>query len=95
MTYEEFVKKVKRLEPGEPFIYFAGGDLAATRRAFPKIDKIARFVRACYELEYGELFQYRVNSGTTHYTLVLRVKLGMRKDGNGRFQEAERMAAYY
>lgn len=87
---------MKNLEPGVQYVYFTGLDLAFTRTWRKDVDYFAKFCWACYELGYGQIFKKRNNDNPTtfDYVVVLHSKLGMRKDGNGRFQEAQRMAGY-
>lgn len=94
--YETFERKMKNLEPNVQYIYFTGVDLSTTREWRPELDRMARFVRACFDLGYGQLFKRRNKDRPREfdYIVVLHEKLGMRKDGNGRFQEAERVAGY-
>lgn len=93
--YERFEKKVKNLEPNVRYVYFTGASLAFTRQFRPDVDRIARFVRACLDLGYAQLFQKRNKDKPEQFDhfIVLHEKLGMRVDGNGRFQEAERVGA--
>lgn len=92
--YQRFEKKMKNLEANVRYVYFTG-DLARTRAFRQDVDAMARFVRACFDLGYAELFQTRNkdNPAVFDHVIVLHEKLGMRMDGNGRFQEAERVAS--
>lgn len=92
--YERFEKKMKNLEANTPYVYFTGASLGFTRGWRPDVDRMAKFVRAAFDLGYCQLFQRRNkdNPGEFDHLIVLHEKLGMRVDGNGRFQEAERVA---
>lgn len=91
--YQRFEKKMKNLEAGVPYTYFTGEHIAHTRAFRQDVDRIASFVRACFDLGYAQLFQRRNKDQPRQFDhiIVLHEKLGMRKDGNGRFQEAERV----
>lgn len=93
---EKFERRMKNLEPGKAHAYYSGRDLGFTRAFRQDVDYIARFCWACHELGYAQLFQRRNKDrpGEFDYLIVLNDKLGMRKDGNGRFQEAQRVAGY-
>lgn len=89
--YQKFERKMKNLEPNVQFVYFTG-DLAHARTWRLDVDLMAKFVRAAHDLGYAQMFQRRNREGAFEYVVVLHEKLGMRVDGNGRFQEAERIA---
>jgi hypothetical protein len=91
---QTFVRKMKNLEPNTPYVYFTGESLAFTRTWRQDVDFMGKFARACLDLGYGQLFQRRNqhNPKQFDHIIVLHEKLGMRKDGNGRYQEAERLA---
>lgn len=90
--YQRFEKKMKNLEPNVRYVYFTG-NLGHVRLFRDEVDRIARFARACYDLGYAQLFQTRNrDTGELDHVIVLHEKLGMRKDGNGRFQEADRVS---
>lgn len=93
--YERFERKMKNLEPNVQHVYFTGENIAFTRMWRPEVNRMASFVRAAFDLGYAQLFQRRNRDEPTHwdYIIVLREKLGMRADGNGRFQEAERVSS--
>jgi hypothetical protein len=94
--YERFEKKMKNLEANVPYVYFTGETIGFTRMFRPDVDRMAKFVRACHDLGYAQMFQRRNRDepGQFDYIIVLHEKLGMRVDGNGRFQEAERVSGY-
>lgn len=91
--YQKFERKMKNLEPNVRYTYFTG-NLAHTRAFRLDVDRIARFARACFDLGYAQLFQVRNkdNPAVFDHVIILHEKLGMRVDGNGRFQEAERVS---
>lgn len=89
--YEKFKKKMRNLEPGVRYVYHTGR-LDHSRQFQEQLDRIGRFCRAVYSLGHGELFQKRNNEGLIEYVIVLHRKIGMRKDGTGYIQEAERIA---
>ncbi len=93
---ERFERKMKNLEAGVPYVYYTGRDLGFARGYRPDVDYFARFCWACCNLGYAALFQRRNRDRPTEfeYIVVLHERLGMRKDGNGRFQEAQRVAGY-
>jgi len=92
---ERFERKLKNLEPNTPYVYWSGESIGFTRSFRKDVDYMARFARACLELGYGQIFQKRNRDNPTHFdhVIVLHERLGLRKDGNGRFQEAQRVAA--
>jgi hypothetical protein len=94
MSYQKFERKMKNLEPGVRYVYWTGRDLGFTRIWNQEVDRVAKFAYAVYRLGYGELFQKRNKDrpGEFDYIVVLHYRLGTRKDGNGRFQEAERVS---
>lgn len=89
--YQRFERKMKNLEANVPYVYFTG-ELSRARTFRDDVERMAKFVRAVHELDYGRAFQRRNREGVFEYLVVLHEKLGMRVDGNGRFQEAERIA---
>lgn len=92
---EKFERKLKNLEPNTPYTYFTGESIGFTRVWRKDVDYMARFARACFDLGYAQIFQRRNRDNPTEFdhVIVLHEKLGLRVDGNGRFQEAQRVAA--
>lgn len=90
MDYATFKKKVRNLEAGVPLCYYKG-NLSRRRMYDAELNRIAKFCKAVFELELGQLFQRRNNEGEIEYEVRLHEKLGMRKDGTGTMQECERV----
>lgn len=93
MTIDDFKKKLRNLEPGRVLTYHMG-NLAQDRENNEVVNKIASLALSVDELGYGTVFQQRVPfmRSAFHYQVRVFRNLGMRIDGNGSFQEIERVA---
>lgn len=91
MTLGEFKKRVRHLTPGKGLVYHQG-NLALDRMGDDTLNKVAAFALAVDDCGFGAIFQRVLSPGVAEYSLRVFKRLGMRRDENGSFQEAERVA---
>lgn len=89
MKAADFEKVMLKAKPGQHIRYHRG-HLAASRETWHEVDKTARFVQALAEIGVARLYQKRVD-GEMEYYVVLTERLRVRKDGQGTYQEANRL----
>jgi hypothetical protein len=93
-TLAEFKKKVKHLTPGAALVYHTG-ELTRDRERSDLVNKVAAFALAVDDCGFGAVFQRRLGPGSYEYQVRVFKRLGMRRDQNGSFQDAERVASLH
>lgn len=91
-TVADFKKKLRNLESGRELVYHIG-ELAVDREDNEALNQVAAIALAVDDIGAGAVFQRKV-PGRRGYDYVVRVfrRLGLRKDGNGAYQEAVRVS---
>lgn len=94
MNINEFSKKLRNLEPGRKITYHSGM-LSSDRGQCDVVNTIAGMALAVAELGCGTVFQRRVARNVFDYEVRVFKRLGLRQDGNGMFQEVQRLGRLY
>jgi hypothetical protein len=81
---------MRKAKPGKPVLYHHGL-LIDDRQTDKQLDLIAKYVMVLWGLDVARPYQVR-NGDHCDYFVVLTERLRVRKDEQGTFQEAERLA---
>jgi hypothetical protein len=94
MEMKDFNKKLRNLEPGRKLVYHTG-NLAVDRIQDDELNMIGALALAVAELNVGAVFQKRITARIFDYEVRVFRRLGLRVDGNGAYQEVQRLARLY
>lgn len=94
MNIKDFNKKLRNLEPGRKLVYHTG-NLAVDRYQDDEVNLIGALASAVAELDVGAIFQRRVSRNLFDYEVRVFRRLGLREDGNGAYQEVQRLGRLF